>query len=139
MNQEKKAKIAVAIKPILKKYGVKGSLSVYNGSTIVLTVKSGSIDFVKNYIDTDRNKLSAKKMDDKYIAYVQKNQYLDINPYWYEEHFNGSAKEFLEESFKALKSVNWYNNTDIQSDYFDIAYYVDVKIGKWDKPYVVTN
>ena len=45
MNQQKKAIIASKLKPVLKKYGVKGSLKVSNHSTIVLNVKSGKIDF----------------------------------------------------------------------------------------------
>ena len=45
-NQERKAQKAPAIKAILKKYGVKGSLAVRNHSTFVLNVKSGSIDFI---------------------------------------------------------------------------------------------
>jgi hypothetical protein len=45
MNQEKKAKIAAKIKPLLKRYGLKGSLAVRNHSTIVLNLKSGKIDF----------------------------------------------------------------------------------------------
>jgi hypothetical protein len=39
MNQQKKAIIASKLKPVLKKYGVKGSLKVSNHSTIVLNVK----------------------------------------------------------------------------------------------------
>ena len=35
MNQERKAKVAAKVKPILAKYGMKGSLSVRNHSTIV--------------------------------------------------------------------------------------------------------
>lgn len=38
MNQEKKAKIAALLKPVLAKYGLKGSLAVHNHSTIRLTV-----------------------------------------------------------------------------------------------------
>jgi hypothetical protein len=53
MNQERKQKIATNLKPILAKFGVKGPLSVRNHSSIVLTLKSGSIDFIENYIKTD--------------------------------------------------------------------------------------
>jgi hypothetical protein len=38
MNQEKKAVIANAMKPVLKKYGLKGSLSVQNHSGITLNI-----------------------------------------------------------------------------------------------------
>ena len=31
----------------------------------------------------------------------------------------------------------WYNDSDIQTDYFDIAYYVHINVGKWNKPYEV--
>jgi hypothetical protein len=45
----------------------------------------------------------------------------------------------LAEAFKALKSADWYDESDPMTDYFNIAYYVDVNVGKWDRPYEVTN
>ena len=42
MNQERKAKINQALKPILAKYKVKGSLSVRNHSSICLLYTSPS-------------------------------------------------------------------------------------------------
>ena len=136
MNQERKAKIATVLKPILKKYGVKGSLSVRNHSSIVLTLKSGSIDFIENFIQTDSIG-HGRKMDQSQIDYIRKTNYLDVNPYWFQEHFSGVAKEFLSEAMVALKSADWYDKSDIQSDYFNTAYYVDINIGKWNTPYIV--
>lgn len=136
MNQERKAKIASMLKPILKKYGVKGSLAVRNHSTIVLTLKSGPIDFVENYIKTDANVRHGNKMSQDQVDYIRKNQYIDVNPYWFQEHFDGVAKKFLAETFAALKGAGWYDNSDAQIDYFDTAYYCDVNVGKWNKPYV---
>jgi len=131
MNQEKKAIIASKLKPVFKKYGVKGSLKVNNHSTIVLTVKSGKIDFIKNYNSTVgsqpggfRNGSAAEK-------------YLNINPYWYQEHFSGKSKEFLTEALAALKGADWYDESDAQIDYFNVAYYVDINIGKWKSPYIL--
>lgn len=130
MNQERKAKIASLLKPILAKYGVKGSLSVRNHSTIVLTVKSGKIDFIENY-------LADGKCKDE--SYVRRYGSLDVNPYWFQEHFTGNAKAFLTEAFRALKSADWYDRSDAQIDYFDTAYYTDINIGKWNKPYELTK
>ena len=31
----------------------------------------------------------------------------------------------------------YYNNKDIQSDYFDVAYYVSISVGKWNKEYEI--
>ena len=49
MSQDKKALLAPAVKAILKKYGVKGSLAVSNSTSLVLNIKSGPIDFIKNF------------------------------------------------------------------------------------------
>jgi hypothetical protein len=38
MNQQKKAVIAAAVKPVLKKYNLKGSLRVDNHSSIILNI-----------------------------------------------------------------------------------------------------
>jgi len=121
MSQEKKAKIAALLKPVLKKYGVKGSLSVRNHSTICLTVKSGKIDFFADYGDRE----DARKFG------------IDVNPYWFHEHFVGKSKEFLAKAFAALKSADWYDESDIQTDYFNTAYYFRINVGKWNKPYVL--
>jgi hypothetical protein len=137
MNQERKAKIASALKPILTRYGVKGTLSVRNHSTIVLTLKSGKIDFVENFITTDANVVHGRKMDQTQIDSIRKYQSLDVNPYWFHEHFSGVALKFLTEAFAALKSADWFDESDAQTDYFHTAYYVDVNIGNWRKPYIV--
>jgi hypothetical protein len=123
MNQEKKAVIASALKPVLKKYGVKGTLSVRNHSSIVLNVKAGTIDFYGDYGDRE----DARKFG------------IQVNPYWFHDHFVGRAKEFLTEAFNALKSAGYYNNSDAMTDYFDTAYYYDINIGKWNKPYELTH
>ena len=138
MNQERKAQITKALKPVLAKYGVKGTLSVRNHSTICLTLKSGKIDFIENFIKTDSDSNIGRKMDQKQIDYLRKNRAMDVNPYWFQEHFNGVAKEFMTEAFKALKVAGWYDRSDAQVDYFDTAYYCDINVGKWDKPYIVT-
>jgi uncharacterized protein (DUF486 family) len=139
MNQERKACIATALKPILAKYGVKGSLSVRNHSTIVLTLKSGRIDFVENFIQTDSDKACVRRMDAAQLKLLRERQNLDVNPYWFQEHFSGQAKKFLTEAYKALKSADWYDESDAQTDYFNTAYYVDVNVGKWNTPYAVVK
>jgi hypothetical protein len=137
MNQERKAVIANAVKPILKKYGVKGTFAVRNHMTICLNISEGPIDFIENYIETDANLPYAKHMSTDQVEYIRKNKTLDINPYWYHEHFSGKAKQFFDEVFKGMKAAGWYDKSDAQTDYFDTAYYVDVNVGKWNKHYVV--
>lgn len=138
MSQEKKAKIVALVKPILKKYGLKGTFAVRHHSTIVLNIGSGKIDFIENFIQTDIDGPSGRKMSADQIEYIRKSKALDVNPYWFHTHFTGKAKQALTEIMVAMKrGGDWYDRSDIQTDYFDTAYYVDVNIGKWNKPYQV--
>ena len=138
MSQERKQQLAPAIKAVLKKYGVKASIAVRNHSTLVLNIKSGKIDFIENFIATDANVMHGRKMSQDQIDYIRKNKSLDVNPYWYKEHFSGKAKAFLMELFPVMNNGN-HDNSDIQTDYFDVGWYVDVNIGRWNQPYTVTN
>lgn len=134
MDQTRKATIAAKIKPILKKYNLKGSLSVRNHSTVVLTIKSGAIDFIGNF-----NKVAGGQPKYNSRGFNNATTSIDVNPYWYHEHFDGVAKEALDEILPAMKSAGWYDNSEIQYDHFDVAYYVDVNIGKWNQAYELTN
>lgn len=135
MNQERKAKIAANLKPILKKYGIKGTLSVRGHSTICLTLKSGKIDFIAN----SNRVCGASHYQTSRGFRPNTSGYSDVNVYWFQDHYDGDAKAFLTEAMAALKSANWYDRTNAQIDYFDTAYYVDINIGRWNKPYEVTK
>jgi len=132
MSQENKAKIAPKIKAILAKYKVKGSLAVRNHSTLVLNLKSGVIDFIAN---------SNKVCGNDYYQVARgfrpnTGGYDQINPYHFKDHYDGVALDFLKEIMVVMNDGNW-DKSDIQSDYFNVGWYVDVNIGKWDKHYVV--
>jgi len=137
VSQELKSKLSPKIKAICKKHGVKASIAVRHHSTLVLNVKSGKIDFIENYIKTDADKVVANKMSADTIAYIRKNQSLDVNTYWAHEHYSGKAKQFLTEMIAAMKGPDFFDETDAQVDYFHCSHYIDINIGKWDKPYIV--
>lgn len=129
MNQTRKAIIAEKIKPILAKYGVKGSLRTSKHS-ITLTLRSGKIDFIG---DMNSDRMTRTKEE------LRKDYAFDVNPYWFQEHYNGESYFFLKEALDALKSANWYDRSDAQTDYFDTAYYVNISVGNWKNPYAVTR
>ncbi len=108
MNQEKKKRLAPAIKEVLKKHNMKGTLSVQDYSQLTVTLKSGSIDF-----GTDQ-----------------------INEYHYKTHFadNPAALAFLSELIPAMNAEN-FDKSDPMTDYFHVGYYISVNIGSYDKPY----
>jgi hypothetical protein len=61
-----------------------------------------------------------------------------VNPYWFRDHFTGDASAFLTDAMAALQSAGWYDRTDVRTDYFDTAYYVEINVGTWEKPYQLT-
>jgi hypothetical protein len=130
MNQEKKAQIAALIKPLLKQYGLKGSLSVHNYSSINLNIKAGNIDFIGNANEVAANRAYGERVEERH-----NRNYMQVNVYWVADHFSGVAKEFLLKAVEALKGAGYYNNSDAMIDYFDTAYYYHINVGQWDKPY----
>lgn len=125
VSQDDKKAIAAKINPILKAFGLKGTLSINHHSKLVLTIRSGKIDFIGNCNETNAHK--------EYFNPVKEN--MEINEFWYKEHFTGIALEALNNIVPAMFTSDWYDNSDIMSDYFDTKYYISVKVGTWDKPY----
>jgi hypothetical protein len=111
VSKETKKELAPAIKKVLAEYGVKGTIKVNRYSTLVVTLR----------------KVPAGLFTDEEITN-------GVNVYWIEDHFTGTAKKFLTELLAAMKGDKWYNNTDSSIDYFDTAWYNDIKIGEWNKP-----
>ena len=125
MSQENKAEKAPVIKSILKKYGLKGSLGVRNHSILVLNISEGPINFYENMIETAKE----QNAEIKYIT-----QEIQVNPYWYKKDFTGVALEAMSELVEAMNGNNW-DESDIQTDYFNVGWYIDINIGKYGKPY----
>ena len=100
MSQETKKHIVQLCKPILKKYAVKATFSVSAGShCLVAKIKTG--DLFPN------------------VVYV--------NHYFVSEHFSGDQRKFLLELITAMNSGN-HDNSDSQSDYFDVGWYIKILI-----------
>lgn len=130
MSQERKAKLVPSMKAVCEKYGVKATYAIRHHSTLVVNIKQGKLDFIKNFNDESvaRDPCGVRRIN------VAKD-YIDVNPYWFQEHFTGDCKNFLIELFAAAKGTEWYDRSDAQTDYFDTAYYIDVNVGGWNKPY----
>ena len=111
VTNEIKSTVLAALKPVFKKYGIKATVSKGSyASTLSVNISAGDIDFGDTY--------------------------QQVNVYWIDDHYQGIAKEFLNEVLKTIKTAGeWYDNSDSQIDYFDTAFYININIGKWNKPY----
>jgi len=118
-TQENKKQLAPAIKALCKEYGIKATLAVDNYSTFVVNIKSGKLDFFSDLAE----------------PHNYADDYINVNPYWIEDHFTGKSKEFLTKLLALMKGAGWYNNSDAMTDYFHRSHYIEINIGKSDKPY----
>ena len=129
ISQDEKKVLAVEIKSVLKKYGMKATIGVSNHSTLVVNIKSGSLDIIGNWFEKQTERHNADQFD--------KPEYIQVNEYWIDNHYTGKVKDFLNELVSAMKGENWFNKSDIQSDYFHIKHYTNINVGKWNSPYIV--
>ena len=111
VSKEDKKELAPEIKKVLAEYGVKGTIKVNHYSTLVVTLRKIPYGL-----------FTAEEIEN------------GVNVYHIERHFEGAAKKFLTKLLAAMKGDMWYDKTDLMTDYFDTAWYNDIKIGEWNKP-----
>ena len=133
MNQEMKKELSTGIKSVLKKYGMKCSIAVRHHMTLVVNIKSGKLDVMQNWFDTVTKNGNGRV--NGFGELIKKPEYLSVNQYWIDSNYSGTVKDFVTELYDAMKGTKWFDKSDIQSDYFHTAYYMDVNVGSWDKPY----
>jgi len=102
------------------KFGVRKSAG---SRSVSVTIKQGPTDFS----DIMRN-----------------DGYAQINQYWLGNY--GDHQSFFEKLVEIVKTApmrgegfhknsGWYDNSNSMIDYFDTAYYFDLNVGEWNKPY----
>jgi hypothetical protein len=111
VSNETKLNISAALKPIFKSYGVKATIArSSNKSTLVVNISAGDIDFGSDYTQ--------------------------VNVYHIDKNHTGKARLFLNHVLNTIKNTgDWYDNSDAMTDYFNTAFYIDINVGRWDKPY----
>lgn len=119
MNQDRKKELAPAIKAVLKKYGIKGTVAVQHHSTLVVNIKEGDLDLLSIY-DEDRT-------------------YAQVNPYWVVENTEDDypvISTFYAELIAAMKGPDWFDKSDSMTDYFHVAWYLNINVGDFQRPYI---
>jgi hypothetical protein len=133
VNKETVTKVREALKPLNKKYGMKTTVSGTNSSSLNVRIVSGKIDLIGNYV----NKINKEKTMRDYeavTAYLKDSRYVQVNHYWLDTAYSDEALEYLQE-VKKIMSIDHWDESDIQTDYFHCAYYMHMNIGAWDKGY----
>lgn len=127
MSQEKKARIAAALKKAIPA-DWKWSLAVRHHSTICLTISGAPVDLVANY--------ASHGMEEPQRSATIGKGHVDVNPFWWKDHFSPELADIFAPIFGALNLDN-HDRSDSMSDYHDVGHYVKVSIGRWNKPFVL--
>lgn len=117
INAEEVKAIRVKLKEVYP--NIKFSVTKRHHSVVVVSIMKSDIDFSE--ILDDRGDVS-------------------INPYYTSDY--GSHSNMFEHIVHICKTApyedsdeEWFDKSDSMSDYFHVSYYIDISIGKWNKPY----
>lgn len=114
ISQEQKKEIAALLKKSLKDYPtIKYSLSIHHHSTIQCTISKGP----------------------EFLNPEAKDRF-NVNHYWIDSYFSGEAAKVFK-IIRACLNLDNYDNSDSQTDYFDVGHYISIDVGSYDKPFSV--
>lgn len=120
VSKEQKAAIVAALKKVVPA-SWKYSVSVANHSTLVVTISAAPVDLLAEI---------ARKTGRGHIV---TSGNVEVNHYYPAEALGESLPVF-ERIISACNTGN-YDNSDSQTDYFDVGHYVKIRIGRFDKPF----
>lgn len=116
MTKEHKARIAVELKKVVPT-GWKYSLAVKDHQAICMNIRSAPIDLIA----------AAGRAG---IEDMQLNPY--FNP---AETFKDPEIAAIFEKIKDALNIGNYDRSDIMRDIFEVGHYVELSIGRYDKPF----
>ena len=128
ISQQDKKTLAPAIKAVFKKYGLKGTIGIKNHMTLCANVSAGRLDLIG---------AAAQVGDFRSSGYYQANAYAATNEKY--KDININIFNFYTELKKAMRGNLWFDKSDSMTDYFHTAYFMDINIGRWNKPYQLTS
>ena len=124
ISQQDKKTLAPAIKAVFKKYGLKGTIGIENHMTLCANVSAGRLDLIG---------AAAQVGNFRSSGYYQANACQSTNKKY--KDINIDIFNFYEDLKKAMRGALWFDKSDLMTDYHHTAYYMNINIGRWNKPY----
>lgn len=122
------------------------TFSSYSGgsSMSVAVIESKTMRFLKTFEEISETEIRsiANARNDSveevktWIKKVMESTKCDINQYHIESDWQitDQGKKVLKAIMKIVNKHNW-DKSDSMIDYFDVNYYVNISLGKWNKPF----
>lgn len=132
ISKERVAEIRAELKAAFP--GVKFSVRREDSTTVCVAILSGDIDFFDDAMRPDGtdNHGRSYKLED----YDKERRYTQVNEYWVESNWKGKALKMLKEVKKIVCAGHFDRNAgDMGADYPNMTFFVDIRIGAWNKPY----
>lgn len=117
INQDMKKQIVADLKKVMPK-GWKWTVSIRDHSTFNLNVSVITKEF---------------KLSDDMLEAINKYGYAMIG-YNSRKTFDSDEHEKLLSKIWSTINKNNYDNSDSQSDYFDVGFYAYINFGRWNRP-----
>lgn len=124
ITKEKSAAIRKALKAAFP--GWKFSVRIEHHQRLDVTILEAPID------------LLACQVESRYTTDLDRTKYTGVNHYHLDNQWLPPARDDLRQIIDICNDGN-HDNSDAQSDYFDVGWYFDLQIGCWDKPFVWTE
>ncbi len=137
ISQETKKELTPAIKAVLKKHGMKGTVSTRYCSELNVNITSGVLDLLgywNKYKNRSRKLQNLPIINDEDFSISH-----PIVPPSCEEYYDNKIENFISELLSAMKTSEWSDKTNPYDDYVDISYCVSIKVGRYDKPYLLAS
>lgn len=126
INAAKTAEIRKALKAAFPKY--KFSVRNDNHTSVDVKILSAPIDLLAGRIVEHFGHIVNVDISDR--------KYCQVNQYHIDNHWQPEVAEILKKIVAICNDGN-HDNSDIQTDYFDVGWYFHCSIGDWDRPFVV--
>ena len=109
----------------------KFSVTIDNYSSIIIRIVEGPLP-MPVYESQERERIHGGLYSDDFRKDNQQ-----VNHYWYKDHYK-DFPEWIKVFNQIIEIANEgnYDESDIQSDYHHVGFYLNLEIGRWDKPYI---
>ena len=118
------------------------------GQSLHIALMKADFRVIRNFEDIPE--IAFSKIGSGYtkedIQQRQKEKYHQLNPYQLRQNYNTEVwcngvflteqgHNLLKDAVKIADQYN-YDNSDLQTDYFDVNFHLDVDLGKWNKDFI---
>lgn len=93
-------------------------------------------------VTRDHSSINVVLLEAPFDAILIERKEVGVNQYHLQDEIGKRIHEKAGEFFLYVEEVfskDYYDNSDSMTDYFDVAFYKDYSIGKWDKPFINTS